>query len=51
MADYPSAPSISPRWWVPGDLDGFLGLALDNLIQLLLIVSLCWAVLGYPDTL
>jgi len=27
-----------PRWKVPGDLDGFLGLGLDNLIQLLLIV-------------
>jgi AGZA family xanthine/uracil permease-like MFS transporter len=36
---------------VRGDLDGFLGLGLDNLIQLLLIVSLGWAVLGYPDTL
>jgi len=51
MADYPSIPGTRPRWWVPGDLDGFLGLGLDNLIQLLLIVSLCWAVLGYPDTL
>ena len=51
MADFPHAPATRPRWWVPGDLDGFLGLGLDNLIQLLLIVSLCWAVLGYPDTL
>lgn len=23
-----------PRWFVAGDLDGFLGLALDNLIQI-----------------
>jgi len=30
--------ATGPRWWVPGDLDGFLGLGLDNLIQLLLIV-------------
>jgi AGZA family xanthine/uracil permease-like MFS transporter len=22
----------APRWWVRGDLDGFLGLGLDNLI-------------------
>ena len=51
MADYPSIASSRPRWWVPGDLDGFLGLGLDNLIQLLLIVSLCRAVLGYPDSL
>ena len=40
-----------PRWWVRGDLDGFLGLGLDNLIQILLIVSLCRGVLGYPDQL
>jgi len=40
-----------PRWWVPGDLDGFLGLGLDNLIQVLLIVALCQGVLGYPDSL
>ncbi|MFM7394466.1 MAG: NCS2 family permease [Cyanobium sp.] len=45
----PGAPQ--PRWWVRGDLDGFLGLGLDNLIQILLIVSLCRGVLGYPDPL
>ncbi len=45
----PSPPG--PRWWVRGDLDGFLGLGLDNLIQILLIVSLCRGVLGYPDAL
>lgn len=37
----------SPRWFVRGDLDGFFGLALDNLIQLLLIVGLCGSVLGF----
>jgi AGZA family xanthine/uracil permease-like MFS transporter len=37
------------RWWVRGDLDGFFGLALDNLIQLLLIDVLCRTVLGFPD--
>jgi len=40
-----------PRWWVASDFDGFLGLGLDNLIQILLIVSLCRGVLGYPDGL
>ena len=40
-----------PRWWAPGDLDGFLGLGLDNLIQILLILGLCRGVLGYPDSL
>ena len=45
------SPRSGPRWWVPGDLDGFLGLGLDNLIQILLILSLCRGVLGYPDAL
>jgi AGZA family xanthine/uracil permease-like MFS transporter len=34
------------RWWRPGDLDGFFGLFVDSLIQLLLIVTLCGQVLG-----
>jgi len=47
-----SPASVSaPRWFVAGDLDGFLGLGLDNLIQILLILGLCRGVLGYPDTL
>ena len=41
----------TPRWFVKGDLDGWLGLGLDNLIQLLLILSLCGGVLGYPEEL
>jgi AGZA family xanthine/uracil permease-like MFS transporter len=36
------------RWFVRGDLDGFFGLALDNLVQLLLIDVLCRGVLGLP---
>lgn len=39
------------RWWHRGDLDGFFGLFVDNLIQLILIVQLCTHVLGMPDTL
>jgi AGZA family xanthine/uracil permease-like MFS transporter len=34
--------------FVAGDIDGFFGLAIDNLIQFLLIVSLCTGVLGFP---
>ena len=34
------------RWFVRSDLDGFFGLALDNLVQLLLIDALCRFVLG-----
>ena len=39
------------RRMVPGDVDGFFGLALDNLVQLLLIDSLCRFVLGFPPEL
>ena len=34
-----------------GDIDGFFGLALDNLVQLLLIDTLCRFVLGFPSEL
>jgi AGZA family xanthine/uracil permease-like MFS transporter len=34
-----------------GDVDGFFGLAIDNLIQFLLILGLCTQVLGFPLTL
>ena len=39
------------RWIVRGDIDGFFGLALDNLVQLLLIDTLCRGVLGFPPEL
>ena len=35
-------------WMVRGDVDGFFGLALDNLVQLLLIDALCRLLLGFP---
>jgi len=38
-------------WFVRGDLDGFFGLALDNLVQLLLIDVLCRVVLQFPAEL
>ncbi|MEE9257427.1 MAG: NCS2 family permease [bacterium] len=38
-------------WIVKGDIDGFFGLGMDNLVQLLLIVSLLKGVLGFPDAL
>ncbi|MCL1462908.1 hypothetical protein [Argonema galeatum] len=40
-----------PRWLVRRDIDGFFGLALDNFIQILLIVNLCGGVLGFPPSL
>src|SRR6185369_11015642 len=39
------------RWFVRGDIDGFFGLALDNLVQLLVLSELCRTVLGFPDAL
>jgi adenine/guanine/hypoxanthine permease len=39
------------RWFVRSDVDGFFGLALDNLVQLLLIDALCQGVLGFPKEL
>ena len=36
---------------VRGDVDGFFGLALDNLVQFLLIDALCRGVLGFPAEL
>jgi len=43
-------PGAQPLW-TSGDLDGFFGLALDNLIQYLLILGLGMAVLGFPQEL
>ena len=37
--------------FVRSDIDGFFGLALDNLVQLLLINTLCATVLGFPSQL
>jgi adenine/guanine/hypoxanthine permease len=39
------------HWFVRGDIDGFFGLFIDNLLQLMLIVVLCQAVCGFPATL
>ena len=39
------------KWWTRGDLDGFFGLFVDNLIQLILIAMFCTGVLGFPNEL
>ena len=36
--------------WCRGDLDGFFGLMVDNLVQVLLIIYLCTTVAHLPDT-
>ena len=42
---------MQPRWFVHGDIDGFFGLFIDNLLQLMLIAVLCRVVCGFPPEL
>lgn len=44
-------PNAAMPRFVRGDVDGFFGLALDNLVQLLVIDALCRTVLGFDDAL
>lgn len=39
---------MKPKFFVRGDIDGFFGLMIDNLIQLLIITGLCIGVCGFP---
>ncbi|MFZ4598901.1 MAG: NCS2 family permease [Terrimicrobiaceae bacterium] len=50
LATNPTGLSKNPRWFVRGDLDGFVGLFVDNLLQLLLIATLCPLVCGIPSS-
>lgn len=43
--------TIRYPFWVRGDLDGFFGLMVDNLAQVLLIITLCKFQAGLPDEL
>jgi AGZA family xanthine/uracil permease-like MFS transporter len=47
----PLAPGLSPPWFVRSDIDGFFGLFIDNLLQLMLIAVLCQVVCGFPSEL
>ena len=49
----PTEPDAAPRlgWFVPNDIDGFFGLFVDNLCQLIVVVSLCPKIAGLPDSL
>lgn len=42
---------MKPGWFVRGDIDGFFGLFVDNLLQLMLIAVLCGNVCGMPPEL
>jgi AGZA family xanthine/uracil permease-like MFS transporter len=43
--------SEAGRRFVPGDFDGFCGLFVDNLCQLIVVVGLCPAIAGLPESL
>ncbi|MBI2903242.1 MAG: NCS2 family permease [Candidatus Methylomirabilis oxyfera] len=42
---------MRPHWFVRGDIDGFFGLFIDNLLQLMVIAVLCRSVGGLPTEL
>jgi AGZA family xanthine/uracil permease-like MFS transporter len=42
---------MRPAWFVRGDIDGFFGLFIDNLLQLMLVAVLCRVVCGFPSEL
>lgn len=42
---------MNTRWFVRGDVDGFFGLFIDNLLQLMIISVLCATVCGFPAEL
>lgn len=46
-------PAAAPRpgWFVASDIDGFFGLFVDNLCQLMVVVGLCPKIAGLPDSL
>lgn len=46
-----SAVRPNPPWFVHSDIDGFFGLFIDNLLQLMLIAVLCKVVSGLPSEL
>ena len=52
MSSATSAPTRDFRgWFVPNDIDGFFGLFVDNLCQLIVVVGLCPAIAGLPESL
>jgi len=38
---------MKPRWFVRSDVDGFFGLFIDNLLQLMLVLTLCPVICGF----
>lgn len=52
MPDTAALHTASPtRWFVPNDIDGFFGLFVDNLCQLIVIVDLVPPLTGLPESI
>ena len=51
VTEYAMSGTVPARYpvWTRGDLDGFFGLMVDNLVQVLLIVALCTTVAHIPE--
>ena len=47
-SDSAPPPPLGYRWSMPGDINAFFGLSLDNLADLTLTVSLLATVFGFP---
>jgi AGZA family xanthine/uracil permease-like MFS transporter len=48
----PSGPKTFLKdWFVPNDVDGFFGLFVDNLCQIIVVVGLCPPLAGLPESL
>src|SRR6185436_4214527 len=47
----PAAPPTSGRWYAPGDINAFFGLAVDNLTNLVVLAGLLVGVFGFPSDL
>jgi AGZA family xanthine/uracil permease-like MFS transporter len=51
MSDSSPRASRPSGWFVPNDIDGFFGLFVDNLCQLIVVVGLCPIIAGLPESL
>ena len=40
--------AFAPRWWVPGDLNGFFGLFTNVVLNVIVLTGLCLHVVNLP---
>ena len=44
-----NASAAAPRWWVPGDWNGFFGLFTNVVLNVMVLTGLCLSVVKLPD--